>query len=117
MAAADTGAHAWASKYDPLCRGRDGASGLMECASVAVVAAGQVTDLLHATAVNHAKAASNPQSTTLSRPRFPRQCSDIPGAGNTVCRRWPRQRTWMVAHGPCVRAGRIMAQRSPRSAA
>jgi hypothetical protein len=51
MAGTDTGAHAWTSKYDPLCRGRNGASGLMECAPVAVVAAGQVTDLLHATAV------------------------------------------------------------------
>lgn len=56
MAGTDSGAHAWASKYDPLCGGCDGAAGLMECASAAVIAAGQVTDLLYATAVNHQNA-------------------------------------------------------------
>jgi hypothetical protein len=53
MAGTDSGASAWASNYDPLCGGRDGTSGVMECASLSVVAAGQVTDLLHATAINH----------------------------------------------------------------
>jgi hypothetical protein len=53
MAGTDNGAHAWASKYDPLCGGHNGTSGVMKCASAAVVAAGQITDLLHATAVNH----------------------------------------------------------------
>lgn len=46
MAGTDNGACAWASKYDPLCGGCDGATGVMECAVAAVIAAGQVTDLL-----------------------------------------------------------------------
>lgn len=53
MAGTDDGAHAWAEKYDALCGGRDGADGVMESASASVIAAGQVTELLHATAVNH----------------------------------------------------------------
>ncbi len=56
MAGTDNGAHAWASKYDPLCGGRAGTSGVMEAASTAVIAAGQCADLLHATAVNHSNA-------------------------------------------------------------
>ncbi len=68
MAGTDNGAHAWASKYDPLCWWRDGASGVMECASVAVLAAGRVTDLLHATAVNHANA---DQQSAINNPNPP----------------------------------------------
>lgn len=72
MAGTDNGAHAWASKYDPLCGGCDGAAGLMECASAAVNAAGQVTDLLYATAVNHENAdqqsAANNQSPAAVAP-------------------------------------------------
>ncbi|WP_142281674.1 DUF6883 domain-containing protein [Mycobacterium kyorinense] len=68
MAGTDNGAHAWASKYDPLCGGRDGASGVMESASVAVIAAGQVSDLLHATAVNHA---NGDQQSAINSPNAP----------------------------------------------
>jgi hypothetical protein len=40
----------------------------MECASVAVVAAGQITDLLHATAVNHA---NGDQQSAINNPQPP----------------------------------------------
>jgi hypothetical protein len=68
MAGTDNGAHAWASKYDPLCGGRDGASGVMESASASVIAAGQVSDLLHATAVNHA---NGDQQSAINNPNAP----------------------------------------------
>ncbi|ETW22122.1 hypothetical protein [Mycobacterium gastri] len=73
MAGTDNGAHAWASKYDLLCGGCDGATGVIECASAAVIAAGQVTDLLYVTAVNHENAdqqsALNHQGPQPFRPR------------------------------------------------
>lgn len=50
MAGTDTGAHAWATNYDPL------ASGLIGAAAGAVQGAGQCSDLLYATAVNHLNA-------------------------------------------------------------
>jgi hypothetical protein len=48
MAGSDNGAHAWASKYDPLSRD------VVGVVSAVVSAAGKISDLLHATAVNHA---------------------------------------------------------------
>jgi hypothetical protein len=47
MAGSDNGAHAWTSKYDPLSRD------VVGVASAVVSAAGKISDLLHATAVNH----------------------------------------------------------------
>lgn len=70
MAGTDNGAHAWASKYDLLCGGCDGATGVIECASAAVIAAGQVTDLLYATAVNHENADHNPHLIIRGRQPF-----------------------------------------------
>lgn len=71
MAGTDNGAHAWATKYDPLSGGRDGAAGLMECASAVVNAAGQVTDLLYATAVNHENADQQSALNNQSPPAVP----------------------------------------------
>ena len=50
MAGTDTGAHSWATKYDPL------ASDLMGAAAGTAQGAGQCSDLLYATAVNHLNA-------------------------------------------------------------
>lgn len=50
MAGTDTGAHSWATKYDPL------ASDLVGSAAGSVQGAGQCSDLLYATAVNHLNA-------------------------------------------------------------
>ncbi|WP_142281739.1 hypothetical protein [Mycobacterium kyorinense] len=74
MAGSDNGAHAWASKYDPLCGGHNGAGGVMEAASAAVMAAGQVSELLHATAVNHA---NGDQQSAINNPHAPA----VPPAG------------------------------------
>jgi hypothetical protein len=50
MAGTDTGAHSWATKYDPL------AADLMGAAAGTAQGAGQCSDLLYATAVNHLNA-------------------------------------------------------------
>lgn len=50
MAGTDTGAHAWAAKYDPL------AKALIKSAAADVQGAGQCSDLLFATGVNHLNA-------------------------------------------------------------
>jgi hypothetical protein len=50
MAGTDTGAHSWATKYDPL------ASDLMGASAGTAQGAGQCSDLLYATAVNHLNA-------------------------------------------------------------
>lgn len=50
MAGTDTGAHSWATKYDPL------AADLMGAAAGTALGAGQCSDLLYATAVNHLNA-------------------------------------------------------------
>lgn len=71
MAGTDSGAHAWAAKYDALCGGCDGGAGLMECCSAVVVAAGQITDLLHATAVNHENADQQSALNNQSPPAVP----------------------------------------------
>jgi len=71
MAGTDNGAHEWASKYDPLCGGRGGASGVMEAASASVIAAGQCTDLLHATAVNHSNGDEQSAINAPNAPAFP----------------------------------------------
>jgi colicin D len=62
MAGSDNGAHAWASKYDPLSRDAVGA------ASAVVSAAGKISDLLHATAVNHA---NGDQQSAINDPHPP----------------------------------------------
>jgi hypothetical protein len=50
MAGTDTGAHAWASKYDPL------STALMDASATVVQGAGQCYSLLYATGVNHLNA-------------------------------------------------------------
>jgi hypothetical protein len=50
MAGTDNGAHAWASKYDPLV------TNLMEASQGVVQGAGQCSDLLYATGINHMNA-------------------------------------------------------------
>lgn len=71
MAGTDKYGAAWAKKYDALCGGHSGASGVMEEASAAVIAAGQVTDLLHATAVNHSNADTQSAVNNPNAPAFP----------------------------------------------
>lgn len=71
MAGTDNGAHEWATKYDALCGGRDGGSGVMEAISVSVMASGQCTDLLHATAVNHSNADVQSAVNGPGSPAFP----------------------------------------------
>ncbi|MBU9766949.1 hypothetical protein FR943_24315 [Mycobacterium sp. TNTM28] len=71
MAGTDNGAHEWAAKYDPLCGGRDGCNGVMEAISASVLAAGQVTDLLHATAVNHSNGDVQSAANGPGAPAFP----------------------------------------------
>jgi hypothetical protein len=74
MAGTDNGAHAWASKYDPMCGGCGGAGGVMEAAAAAVMGAGKVSDLLHATAANHA---NGDQQSAINSPNAPA----VPPAG------------------------------------
>ncbi|MEN4487818.1 HNH/ENDO VII family nuclease [Mycolicibacterium cosmeticum] len=71
MAGTDNGGHEWALKYDPFCGGRDGAAGVMEQATMAVIAAGQCADLLHATAVNHSNADEQSAVNSPNAPAFP----------------------------------------------
>jgi hypothetical protein len=62
MAGSDNGAHAWASKYDPLSHD------VVGVASAVVSAAGKISDLLHATAVNHA---NGDQQSAINDPHPP----------------------------------------------
>jgi hypothetical protein len=71
MAGTDDAAHKWASKYDLLCGGREGANGVMEEASLSTIGAGQVADLLHATAVNHGNADQASAVNAPNAPAFP----------------------------------------------
>jgi hypothetical protein len=71
MAGTDNGAHAWASKYDPLCGGRTGGAGLMEAAAASIMGAAQCSDLLHTTAINHQNADHQSAINNSAAPAFP----------------------------------------------
>ena len=71
MAGTDNGAHAWASKYDPLCGGRAGGAGLMEAAIASITGAAQCADLLHTTAINHQNADRQSAINNSTAPAFP----------------------------------------------
>lgn len=113
MAGTDTGAHAWAAKYDPL------AKALIKASAADVQGAGQCSDLLFATGVNHLNAdgqsAINNETVLemppMGAPAFPEPAipsaegghGDVPEWWHTICA-YVQGELWPNGHQDKLRA-------------
>jgi len=123
MAGTDTGAHAWASEYDPL------AKALMDASASVVNGAGKCADLLNATAVNHHNAdaqsaidppglwpapAETPVFATPSVPSAEGGHGDVPGWWHTISA-YVEGELWPNGHQDKLRAAHDAWQKAGRS--
>lgn len=123
MAGTDTGAHAWASEYDPL------AKALMDASASVINGAGKCADLLNATAVNHHNAdaqsaidppglwpapAETPVFATPSVPSAEGGHGDVPGWWHTISA-YVEGELWPNGHQDKLRAAHDAWQKAGRS--